>query len=144
MVLLCINNNRKVSILEIRRVNPSIDTGYYECHARNVLRPEPVIARVRVIVTRPPPTPKPDTSSTQSTASNGHPHQQPPPKVQQSIGPLPTPPSSGYWPIRGSKDGGKPLVGTSNWAIRSCPIRDFCLNGGSCSFYESVGEYVCQ
>lgn len=25
-----------------------------------------------------------------------------------------------------------------------CPIPDYCLNGGTCSLYETLGEYVCQ
>ena len=25
-----------------------------------------------------------------------------------------------------------------------CPISSYCLNGGTCSLYETVGEYVCQ
>ncbi|XP_054166654.1 uncharacterized protein LOC128964121 [Oppia nitens] len=28
--------------------------------------------------------------------------------------------------------------------VRPCPIPSFCLNGGTCTLYESVGEYVCQ
>jgi len=26
---------------------------------------------------------------------------------------------------------------------RPCPIATFCLNGGTCSFHENVGEHVC-
>ncbi|KZS00816.1 Pro-neuregulin-2, membrane-bound, partial [Daphnia magna] len=25
-----------------------------------------------------------------------------------------------------------------------CPIDSFCLNGGTCKYYEAVGELVCQ
>ncbi|CAG2108245.1 unnamed protein product [Medioppia subpectinata] len=28
--------------------------------------------------------------------------------------------------------------------VRPCPIPSFCLNGGTCTLYEAVGEYVCQ
>ena len=25
-----------------------------------------------------------------------------------------------------------------------CPIASFCLNGGTCSLYKHLGEYVCE
>lgn len=31
-----------------------------------------------------------------------------------------------------------PLIGAP------CPINNFCLNGGVCTFFEDVFEYVCQ
>lgn len=31
-----------------------------------------------------------------------------------------------------------PLIG------QPCPINNFCLNGGVCTFFENVFEYVCQ
>lgn len=30
------------------------------------------------------------------------------------------------------------------WPGEPCPIKDFCLNGGKCTFYRIVGEYVCE
>lgn len=130
--------------MEIKRVIPSADTGYYECRARNALVKDPAIGRVRVIVTRPKvvtTTPLPSSSfdtfgtlpsdSFGTSSSSG----------LSNLGGQSPPVVSTNWPIRG-KD--KPFIGLSDWAIRSCPIPDFCLNGGSCSFYESVGEYVCQ
>lgn len=29
-------------------------------------------------------------------------------------------------------------------SVSNCPIRSFCLNGGSCSYYEFIGELVCK
>ncbi|CAL8099429.1 unnamed protein product [Orchesella dallaii] len=35
---------------------------------------------------------------------------------------------------------------TTLWAVPSsvCPFDSYCLNGGTCSYYETIGEYVCQ
>lgn len=113
---------RRTSILEVRRALPSIDTGYYDCRASNAVAFEPVIARTRVIVMRP---------------------QVP----VQSTEPIPekwptTPaPTSSFWSLSG-KD--RPFSGMPEWAVRPCPLPDFCLNKGQCFYYESVGEYVCQ
>lgn len=28
--------------------------------------------------------------------------------------------------------------------VKKCSVLEFCLNGGTCSLYEGIGEYVCQ
>ena len=91
----------RVSRLEIQRVSPQTDGGYYECRATNVVSREPSIARQKVIITQ----------SNKKTHSS--------PSTTTTRGPL--------WP-----------------QVRPCPIPSFCLNGGTCTLYEAVGEYVCQ
>lgn len=121
---------RRSSILQIRKVHASMDTGYYECHAINPVSMS--IGRVRVIVTRlvkpspvgsaPPSKDLPtEGTGTTTTATTAIPFSGP---TAESREKLPWAPS--------------------DWQVRSCPIADYCLNGGQCSFYESVGEYVCQ
>jgi hypothetical protein len=98
-----------MSRLEIERVSPFRDSGYYECRAMNVVAREPSIARQRVIVTPAISNGKqPQKSHTSSSTS-----------TTTTRGPL--------WP-----------------QVRPCPIPSFCLNGGACTLYEAVGEYVCQ
>lgn len=39
------------------------------------------------------------------------------------------------------------IIGSSSlWPLIAlpCPIDSFCLNGGTCKYYEAVGELVCQ
>ena len=31
-----------------------------------------------------------------------------------------------------------------NHQASSCPIHSYCLNGGSCLYYQSIGELVCR
>ncbi|XP_039293671.1 protein vein-like isoform X1 [Nilaparvata lugens] len=35
---------------------------------------------------------------------------------------------------------------TTLWPLNGapCPIESYCLNGGTCTYYETVGEWVCQ
>lgn len=96
--------NRKLSKLEINRVESS-DSGYYECRVQNVIsHKQPVVIKTRVIVVlnkqRKPFKPPKETTT---TAAN-------------------------LWPLIG----------------QPCPINNFCLNGGVCTFFENVFEYVCQ
>ena len=30
------------------------------------------------------------------------------------------------------------------WLLYRCPIPDYCLNGGTCQFYSTLGEQTCQ
>lgn len=135
-----------------------MDTGYYECRASNAASAEPAVGRARVIVTRPSKRPKsgqprlpltstPAPSSTTTltpTTTSRHPY------IRTTRGSLftstPRPPlasSSSSSSSSRKKGGDRSLAGSHEW-VRSCPIDDFCLNGGLCSFYESIGEYVCQ
>jgi hypothetical protein len=38
------------------------------------------------------------------------------------------------------------VSGTTLWPLvdTPCPINSYCLNGGTCLYYEAVGELVCE
>ncbi|RWS13620.1 protein vein-like isoform X1 [Dinothrombium tinctorium] len=111
-----IRNKKRVSRLEIRNVQPSTDTGYYECRAMNVVAREPSIGRARIVVTR-----------ISSASNRNHTNRSPVRKTSTKLSTTTASPVS-LWPMSG----------------RPCPIASFCLNGGTCTLYEVVGEYVCQ
>jgi len=128
-------NKRKSSLLEIRKVRASLDTGYYECRASNALVKEPAVARVRVIVTRP----------VQSTTPKSHTQKIPKwssPSPRLSHNKTDSNPTTTLKTVTSTMR--EPPTPTNEYQTRSCPIPNFCLNGGQCTFYESVGEYVCK
>ena len=128
---------RGLSLLEVRRARPALDTGYYECRASSQGSALPSVARVRVVVTkargrRPPAQPAPPSQvpSRRATAA----------AATTTAAAFTTADS----PRRPTATGSPFLLPPNEWQARSCPVPGFCLNGGQCTFYESVGEYVCQ
>lgn len=110
-----------------------MDTGYYECRAMNVVAREPAVGRVRVIIT-----------SIKPSVPLNRTHNKPILKKQPSRNPqeLSTPFAS-FTPVVDSNRG---TTSGPMWPLkgRPCPISDFCLNGGTCTLFEAIGEYVCQ
>jgi hypothetical protein len=120
-------SDSKMSRLEISRVESS-DSGYYECRAMNVASRQPAAAKTRLIVTLPP------KRNANKAAPSSH-HLIPIPRNKSRFNNI----------IPGHHSGSS-TTAANLWPLmgRSCPVEDYCLNGGTCIFFENVIEYVCQ
>ena len=133
-----------MSHLTIRRSSFKRDQGYYECRAMNVVSTEPAVRRFQVIVDR--------AQESKSTT-----------KAPQPFRPITNSATTSlYNPARdkvSEDDRTKNTVSVSEttsvsdvsekpkslwFQAKPCPMSSYCLNGGTCSLYETVGEYVCQ
>ncbi|XP_065342723.1 protein vein isoform X2 [Cloeon dipterum] len=107
-------NRKRRSVLTIARVSDK-DAGWYECKAVSVTE---VIA----------------CASAHVTVNNEHGPVFPPPKFKPPTFQPPT------------RFGENTTLNPSHNPYESslCPVDSYCLNGGTCLFYEVVGELVCK
>lgn len=134
---------RRISRLEIKRVMPSTDTGYYECRAMNAVAREPAVARTRVIVISglvP--------AHTTTTSSSRHQVDQ----VTSTVASAQTSDAQSSSSSRGSGgDTSSRASSSSNmnnifspWYEHPCPRPHYCLNGGQCTYIKPLAEYYCR
>ncbi|XP_046453807.1 uncharacterized protein LOC124201689 isoform X2 [Daphnia pulex] len=118
-----IKTKRRRSTLRIRCVKEE-DAGLYECRPSNVIGTG-TASRSKVTVVKV--TAGPSSSSSSSSLSD--------PSSSSKL-------SGSLRPSNGSSSSSS----SSLWPLIAlpCPIDSFCLNGGTCKYYEAVGELVCQ
>nr|CAH0108387.1 unnamed protein product [Daphnia galeata] len=120
-----IKTKRRRSTLRIRCVKEE-DAGLYECRPTNVIGTG-TASRSKVTVVKVTAVPSSSSSSSLSDSSSSPPSS----KLSASLRPV---------------NGSSSSTGSSLWPLIAlpCPIDSFCLNGGTCKYYEAVGELVCQ
>ncbi|XP_035703079.1 pro-neuregulin-2, membrane-bound isoform isoform X3 [Folsomia candida] len=129
-----LRTKRRQSILVIRKARES-DVGVYRCEAKNVfgsayasvrvsLSPSTLVSASGGATPAISTKPKATTTTTTST-TNTNPVVKKPSSSFNSIG---TTATTTLWPLE----------------ARECPYDSYCLNGGVCSYFETIGEFVCQ
>jgi len=127
-MILSLSLFRKVSRLEIKRANPRMDTGYYECRAMNAVAREPAVLHTRVIVISgkvpTPPSPSSDTADAVIGAGNSRTTERGRNRVQLMSTTSPNI--------------------NSPWYEHPCPRPTYCLNAGQCIYIKPLAEYYCK